>query len=358
MTPRPSEPAIVVDWDAPIEMDDGVVLRADVYRPDDEGSYPALLSYGPYGKELHFPDGYPDAWRTLIEAHPDVEEGSSNRYQAWEVCDPERWVPDGYVCVRVDARGWGRSPGVIDPYAPRGSIDLHDCIEWAAAQPWCSGKVGLLGISYYAITQWLVAGLRPPHLTAMIPWEGVSDFYRDMFDAKVDGEMRGEDGFLLTFVSVGPHSEINLFEIDGNDEAAKQVPMFGRGRLDHIGLQAASLEAFDEIRDRLMATGATDGFVTDFGRVLSLFFRDPDGLEGEVCVMNPDWAGEYNPPGTPSLLSGMCSRRSASRSLARSRSPTAPSDCRRGTATVFPRYTSTSTSSPSRSIAARHTART
>jgi catechol 2,3-dioxygenase-like lactoylglutathione lyase family enzyme len=126
-------------------------------------------------------------------------------------------------------------------------------------------------------------------------------FYRDMFDAKVDGEMRGDDGVLLTFVSVGPYSELNVFQIDGNDEAAKQVPMFGRGRLDHMGLQAGSLEAFDTIRDRLMAAGATDGFVTDFGRVLSVFFRDPDGLEGEVCVDNPDAVpGLMNPPGTPS----------------------------------------------------------
>jgi catechol 2,3-dioxygenase-like lactoylglutathione lyase family enzyme len=76
--------------------------------------------------------------------------------------------------------------------------------------------------------------------------------------------------------------------------------MFGRGRIDHLGLQAASLEAFEEIRDRLMARGATDGFVTDFGPVLSVFFRDPDGLEGEVCVGNPDAEpGVFHPPGTP-----------------------------------------------------------
>ena len=127
------------------------------------------------------------------------------------------------------------------------------------------------------------------------------DFYRDMFDASVDGEMREQEGFLLTFVSVGPYSELNVFQIDGNDEAAKQVPMFGRGRLDHMGLQASSLEAFETIRDRLMAAGATDGFVTDFGPGLSVFFRDPDGLEGEVCVPNPDAVpGVLNPPGTPS----------------------------------------------------------
>jgi uncharacterized protein len=181
MTPSRSEEAIVADRDVPIEMDDGLVLRADVFRPDDDGRYPVIAAYGPYAKGLTFQDGYPDAWHTLVEGHPDVAAGSSNRYQAWEVCDPERWVPDGYVCLRIDARGWGRSPGYIEPYAERGTRDFHDCIEWAAAQPWSNGKVGLLGISYYAITQWLVAGTQPTHLAAMIPWEGVSDFYRDMF---------------------------------------------------------------------------------------------------------------------------------------------------------------------------------
>ena len=181
MSSEQHEQGILIERDVPIVMDDGLALRADIYRTDDDGEHPALVSYGPYGKDLHFADGYPDAWRIMTKHHPDVETGSSNRYQAWEVCDPERWVPDGYVCVRIDARGWGRSPGYIEPYATRGTKDLHDCIEWAAAQPWSNGKVGLLGISYYAITQWLVAGTQPPHLAAMIPWEGVSDFYRDMF---------------------------------------------------------------------------------------------------------------------------------------------------------------------------------
>lgn len=125
-------------------------------------------------------------------------------------------------------------------------------------------------------------------------------FYRDMFGATVDGEMREGDGFRLTLIKVGPTSELNVFEISGNDESHRQTPMFGRGRLDHMGLQAASIEAFDTIRDRLMAHGATDGFVTDFGQVLSVFFTDPDGLEGEVCVTNPDAEpGALNPPGTP-----------------------------------------------------------
>jgi hypothetical protein len=97
----------------------------------------------------------------------------------WETVDPETWVPWGYVCIRVDSRGAGRSPGYLDIFSPREIKDYYEAIEWAAKQPWSTGKIGLNGISYYAITQWLVASLQPPHLTAMIPWEGAADAYRD-----------------------------------------------------------------------------------------------------------------------------------------------------------------------------------
>jgi catechol 2,3-dioxygenase-like lactoylglutathione lyase family enzyme len=127
-----------------------------------------------------------------------------------------------------------------------------------------------------------------------------TEFYGSVFDAKCE-VFEEHDGFKLTIVWVGPTSELNVFELAGNTEAERQVPMFGRGRLDHLALEAASIEAFDEIRSRLLARDATDGFVTDFGHMLSVFFRDPDGLEAEVCVANPDAKpGVHNPPGTPS----------------------------------------------------------
>jgi predicted acyl esterase len=170
---------LLTDWDVPIEMDDGVVLRADVFRPGDGARCPVILSYGPYAKGLAFQEGYPDQWRRMVAQHPDVEAGSSNRYQNWEVVDPEKWVPDGYVCVRVDSRGAGRSPGRLEPFSPRETSDLAACVEWAAAQPWSSGRVGLNGISYYAMNQWHVAGRRPRGLAAMCAWEGASDWYRD-----------------------------------------------------------------------------------------------------------------------------------------------------------------------------------
>jgi predicted acyl esterase len=169
-----------IDWDVPIEVDDGLVLRADVFRPIKAGRYPVLLSYGPYGKWLHFEDGYKTAWSRMVDQHPDVVAGSTNKYQSWEVCDPEKWVPHGYVCVRVDSRGCGRSPGYVEHWSPREAKDFAQCIEWAGTRDWSNGKVGLSGISYYAMNQWQVASLQPKHLAALCIWEGAADFYRDL----------------------------------------------------------------------------------------------------------------------------------------------------------------------------------
>ncbi len=130
----------------------------------------------------------------------------------------------------------------------------------------------------------------------------LNNFYREVFDAEVvrDGAepLPDRKGPRLSIIKIGDWAELNVFEIEGNTEADRQTPMFGRGRLDHLALQAASIEDFDEIRARLMARGLADDFVTDFGPMLSLFFRDPDGLECEVCVENPDAEpGVFHGPG-------------------------------------------------------------
>jgi predicted acyl esterase len=169
-----------IDWDMPILMDDGLAIRCDIYRPVAEGGYPVIMTYGPYGKWLHFSDLYKDQWERMCANHPDVPTDSTNKYQCWEVVDPEKWVPDGYVCIRVDSRGAGRSPGVIDIWSLREAQDLAQCVEWAGIQPWSNGKVGLNGISYYAQNSWKAASLQPRHLEAMCLWEGAADFYRDM----------------------------------------------------------------------------------------------------------------------------------------------------------------------------------
>src|SRR5438034_10476973 len=147
-----------ITWHQPIAMDDGIVLRADVFAPIAEGAYPAILTYGVYAKGLAYQEGYPHQWKKMVADHPEILVGSTNKYQNWEVTDPERWIPHGYVVIRVDSRGAGWSPGFMDCNSARETDDLYQCIEWAGTQPWSNGKVGMLGISYYASNQWRVAG--------------------------------------------------------------------------------------------------------------------------------------------------------------------------------------------------------
>ena len=123
-------------------------------------------------------------------------------------------------------------------------------------------------------------------------------FYEEVFDATVSHQQQIGPG-TLTMVDIGPRTELNVFEVPG--DGAADLPrgsMFGHGPIDHMGLQAKDRDAFVEIRRRLVARGATDGFVTDFGRAHSVFFRDPDGLEGEVLLWISHDA-EVHPPGTP-----------------------------------------------------------
>lgn len=158
----------IFEKDVRIPMRDGSYLVADVFRPKDSKPCPAIVTIGPHGK-----DRIP--WRPgrregVVEVGP---------YTAYETLDPDWWCPRGYAHVRVDQRGLGKSPGAFSSLTRQEAKDYYDAIEWAGTRDWCNGKVGLLGISIYAVNQWNVAPLRPPHLAAIIPWEGFTDLYRD-----------------------------------------------------------------------------------------------------------------------------------------------------------------------------------
>lgn len=172
---------MIIERDLPVPMDDGLVLRADVYRPDTNEPVPVIMTHGPYGKGVMYQEHYKTMWDWLVGQHPDLLPGSNRSYLTWETVDPETWVPWDYAVVRVDSRGAGRSPGYLDIFSPRETLDYYHAIEWAGMRPWSNGRVGLNGISYYAINQWHVAALQPPHLTAMVPWEGAADSYRDWY---------------------------------------------------------------------------------------------------------------------------------------------------------------------------------
>ena len=167
---QPSQPRdmkLIVEKDVVIPLRDGAILYADVYRPDGGAErFPAIINLGPYQKDkLWIP--------------PDDLEEKANPYLAWETANPIWWCPRGYACVRVDARGSGKSPGRSDPSSYQEGVDFYDAIEWMAKRGWCSGSIGTLGISYHANSQWRAANLQPPSLKAIIPWEGRADLYRD-----------------------------------------------------------------------------------------------------------------------------------------------------------------------------------
>ena len=163
---KPRDFKLIVEKDVQIPLRDGTILYADVFRPDTTEKVPVIMNLTVYQKDkLWIPPA-------------DLEE-EANPYMNWETANPNWWCPRGYACVRVDARGSGKSPGDSEPSSYQESLDYYDAIEWIAKRDWCSATVGLLGISYHASSQWRVANLNPPSLKAIMPWEGRADQYRD-----------------------------------------------------------------------------------------------------------------------------------------------------------------------------------
>ncbi|NCV52775.1 MAG: CocE/NonD family hydrolase, partial [Gammaproteobacteria bacterium] len=138
---------VIFEQDVEIVTRDGTTLRADIYRPDATGEFPVLMSLSAYQKSLD---------RVLPHEPP---------FTHVERPEPDWWTARGYVLVFVDTRGTGTSDGQSDIWSMQEAYDYYDAIEWGGAQAWSNGRVGLIGVSYYAITQWNVASLQPPSLT-------------------------------------------------------------------------------------------------------------------------------------------------------------------------------------------------
>ena len=155
----PLPPGVKLDENVYVTMRDGIKLAVDIYRPEAEGHYPALQSMAPYIKEIQL---QPPQLSHAIEA------GATGFF-----------VSNGYVHVIASARGSGLSQGEYNWYDTNEQKDGYDLVEWIAQQPWCNGNVGMIGDSYYARTQYLVAAQQPPHLKCIAPYDGGTDDYRD-----------------------------------------------------------------------------------------------------------------------------------------------------------------------------------
>lgn len=185
---------VTVDWNVPIAVRDGTILRANVFRPASGERVPVVMCAHPYGKDA-LPQRrlgrYQPPMQYRVFHQPEPIEFSA--WTGWEGPDPAFWVPKGFAVVNLDLRGFGASEGTGELLSDQQGEDEHDVIEWVASQPWCTGRVGLLGVSYLAISQYRAAATRPPHLAAICPWEGFTDMYRDF---ACPGGVR-EDGFLV-----------------------------------------------------------------------------------------------------------------------------------------------------------------
>jgi predicted acyl esterase len=176
MQRRVLEGGIVFERDIAVPMRDSAHLMANLFRPDGAARLPVIMSVTPYGK-----DKLPDRLGMFFMRLAGVRFGNIkvSRYTGFEAPDPLHWVRQGYAVLQADVRGMHKSEGRAGVLSDQDAEDYHDLIEWAAAQDWCDGGVALSGVSYLAMSQWRVAPLRPPHLKAIIPWEGVSDLYRE-----------------------------------------------------------------------------------------------------------------------------------------------------------------------------------
>lgn len=181
VTVTESRTPMIIERDVPVIVRDGCVLRVNCYRPPTDEPVAVIMCTHPYGKD-RLPTrrgrraGYSFQYRVLRQTGP----VSFSTLTSWEAPDPDWWVGQGYAVINCDLRGAGTSEGVAELLAEQEGEDICDLIEWAAAQPWSSGKIGLLGVSYLALTQWRAASLQPPSLAAICPWEGFTDAYRDL----------------------------------------------------------------------------------------------------------------------------------------------------------------------------------
>jgi predicted acyl esterase len=161
-----------IEYDVAIPLRDGVTVYTDIYSPADvEGPLPVMLLWSAYGKHYRWPD-------PLLRAF--TQNADVSKYAPIECQDPAVWCPEGYAIVVPDPRGIFHSEGDATAWTPQEGEDIYDTVEWIAEQPWSTGKIGMAGASYFAIVQWFAGVTKPPHLSALMPYDGMSDLYREI----------------------------------------------------------------------------------------------------------------------------------------------------------------------------------
>ncbi|RLV08806.1 X-Pro dipeptidyl-peptidase domain-containing protein [Streptomyces griseocarneus] len=285
-----TENGLVIDYDVAVPTRDGAELLANVYRPEHaEGPLPVLIAWGPYGKH----GGRSTA--PSRSATSGVRHEQLSQYCAIEAPDPQFWCPNGFAVMYVDPRGTWGTKGDYTLASEQEARDFHDAIEWAGTRDWSNGKVGLSGVSYLSIAQWRVAATRPPHLAAINPWEGLTDFYRDI---AYHGGIP-ETGFMETFArkSLGYSST----RVEDLEPLAKEHPFYdGYWQAKVADLEAVEVPAYvvaSWSNQGLHGRGTLEGYkrissrqkwLEAHGRKTWQYYYEPESLENQRLFF--EWA--------------------------------------------------------------------
>ncbi|WYZ35438.1 hypothetical protein EsH8_X_000085 [Colletotrichum jinshuiense] len=188
---------IIFERDVPVTLRDGVTIYTDIFRPVTNDTVPAIVAWSPYGKEVG------GQWLDDVQGRSGVNLSSVSELQKFEAPDPAYWVSKGYAVLNPDCHGAYSSEGNLTYWGRQLGEDGYDFIEWAATQSWSSGKLGMSGNSWLAVSQWFIAAENPPHLAAIAPWEGLTDLYRDVAVAGGIPAPGFQEAILTTFAGNG-----------------------------------------------------------------------------------------------------------------------------------------------------------
>ncbi len=284
-----------IERDVSVPTRDGRPIVVDVFRPDGDEPTPVIAAISPYGKDVHWSERFP-----LYEL---VDQGD---HMVWETPNPEWWTERGYAVVRADTRGTGKSEGRLDPLSPKDADDFYDVVEWCGTQPWSTGKVASSGISWYAMIGWRVAALQPPHLAALVAWEGLTDFYRDWarqggmytnafteFWWRMQIEVQRNTSDSVDWATELPRRELldDWYRERSTDLSRVEVPLLSAGNWGAVHLHLRGnvegfLGAASEHKWLVIHTGThIDPYYTDWGKELQLRFLDRF-LKGDDAAMD------------------------------------------------------------------------